>query len=66
MMHICVIDSDTGLSHGLHQAIIWTNARILLIGHLGTDFSDILITIYTFSLNSIYAAVFAESLEVRY
>ena len=39
--HICVgkltiSGSDNGLSPGRHQAIIWTNAGILLIGHLGT------------------------------
>ena len=41
VMHICVskliiIRSDNGLSPGRHQAIIWTNAGILLIGPLGT------------------------------
>ena len=45
--HICVskltiIDSDNGLSPGRRQAIIWTNAGILLIGPLGTNFSEIL------------------------
>ena len=38
--HMCVneittIGSDNGSSPGRHQAIIWTKARILLIGHLG-------------------------------
>ena len=52
--HICVgklttIDSDNGLSPGRRQAIIWTNAGILLIGPLGTNFSEILIGIQTFS-----------------
>ena len=46
--HICVgnlttIGSDNGLSPGRCQAIIWTNAEILLIGPLGTNFSEILI-----------------------
>ena len=46
--HICVgnltiIGSDNGLSPGRRQAIIWTNDRILLIGPLGTNFSDIFI-----------------------
>ena len=54
MMHICVgkqniIDSGNGLSPGRHQAIIWTNAGILLIGPLGTNFSEILIEILKFS-----------------
>ena len=44
--HICVgkltiIGSDNGLSPERRQAIIWTNAGILLIGSLGTNFSEI-------------------------
>ena len=47
VMHICIsiltiIGSDNGLLPGRHQAIIWTNAAILLIGPLGTNFSEIL------------------------
>ena len=54
MTHICVsklttIVSDNGLSPGRRQAIIWTNAGILIIGHLGTNFNEILIEIYIFS-----------------
>ena len=30
-----IIGSDNGLSRGRHQAIIWTNASILLIGSFG-------------------------------
>ena len=52
--HICVskltiIGSDNGLSPGRRLAIIWTNAGILLIGPLGTNFSEKLIEIQTFS-----------------
>ena len=52
--HICVrkltiIGSDNGLSPGRRQAIIWTNARILLIGTRGTNFNEILIEIHTVS-----------------
>ena len=52
--HICVskliiIGSDNGLLPGRRQAIIWTNAGLLLIGPLGTNFSEILIEILTFS-----------------
>ena len=52
--HICVvkltiIGSDNGLSPGWRQAIIWTNAGILLIGPLWTNFREILIEIPTFS-----------------
>ena len=52
--HICVSDltsigSDNGLSPGQHQAIIRTNAGILLIRPLGTNFNEILIKILIFS-----------------
>ena len=40
------IDSDYGLSHGLRQAIIWTNAGIFLIGALETNVNEILIEIH--------------------
>ena len=33
--------SDNGLPLGWHQTIIWTNAGLLLIGPLGTNFSQI-------------------------
>ena len=57
--HICVsklasIVSDNGLSPGRRQAIIWTNAEILLIGPLGTNFSEILIEIHTFSFKKMH------------
>ena len=50
MTHICVgnltsIGSENGLSPSQRQAIIWTNAGILLIEPLGTNFSEILIEI---------------------
>ena len=34
-------DNGYGLSHGRHQAIIWTSVGILLIGPLATNFSEI-------------------------
>ena len=43
-----IIGSDDGLSPYQRQAIIWTNAGILLIRTLGTNFSDFLIEINTF------------------
>ena len=57
--HICVgnltiIGSDNGLSPERRQAIIWTNAGILLIGPLGTNLSEILVEIQTFSLKKIH------------
>ena len=47
--NLTIIVSDNGLSPYRRQAIIWTNAGILLIGPLGTNFSEILIEILTFS-----------------
>ena len=57
--HICVskiiiIGSDNGLSPGRRQAIIWTNAGILLIEPLRTNFSEILIEIHTFSFKKMH------------
>ena len=59
VMHICVdnlniIVSDNGLSPGRHQAIIWTNAGILLIGPLGTNSSEIAIRIQIFSFKKMH------------
>ena len=52
--HICggkltTIGSDNGLSPGRRQAIIWTNDGILLFRTLGTNFSEILSKIHSFS-----------------
>ena len=60
--HICVsklaiIGSDNGLSPGRRQVIIWTNAGILLIGSLGTNFSEILIEILTFSFKKMHLKI---------
>ena len=60
--HICVgkliiIGSDNGLSPGRRQAIIWTNAEILLIGPLGTNFNEILIKIHTFSFKKMHLKI---------
>ena len=57
--HICVsklisIGSASGLSPCWRQTIIRTNAGILLIGPLETNFSEILIEIYTFSFNKMH------------
>ena len=46
---ITIIGSDNGLSPDRPQAIIWTNAGILLNGPLGTNFSEISIEIHIFS-----------------
>ena len=57
--HICVgkltiIVSDNGLSPERRQAIIWTNAGILLIGPLETNFSESLFAIETFSFRKMH------------
>ena len=59
VMHICVSDitsigSDNGLSPGRRQAIIRTNAGILLIGPLGTNFSEISIEIHILSFKKMH------------
>ena len=46
---LTIIDAGNGLSPGRRKAIIWPNAVILLIWTLGTDFSEILSEIHTFS-----------------
>ena len=51
--NLIIIGSDNGLSPGRRQAIIWTNAGILLIGTIGTNFSEILIEIQTFSFKKL-------------
>ena len=59
MTHICVskltiIVSDNGLSPGRRQAIISTNAGILSMGPLGTNFIEILDEIYVFSFKKMH------------
>ena len=51
MLHICIsnwiiIGSGNGLSPVRRQTITWTNAGLLSIGLLGTNFSEILIGIF--------------------
>ena len=59
-MHICVVNltiigSDNGLSPGRRQAITWSNVGMLLIGPLGTNFSEMLIEIHTFLFQKIHS-----------
>ena len=59
MTHICVsklniIGADNGLSPGRRQAIFWTNAEILLILTLETNFSEILSEIHAFSFKKMH------------
>ena len=60
--HICVskltiIGTDNSLSPSRRQAIIWTNAGLLKIGPSGTNFSEILITIFVFSFKKMHFKV---------
>ena len=57
--HICVsnliiIAPDNGLSPGRRQAIIWSNVGILVIGPIGTNFSETAIKIHIFSFKKIH------------
>ena len=57
--HICVgkltiIGSDNGLSPFRRQAIMWTNAWMLLIRTLATNFSEILGKIHSFSFKKMH------------
>ena len=57
--HICIgkltiTGSDNGLSPERHQAIIWTSAGALLIGPLGTNFSEMLFRIQIFSFKKMH------------
>ena len=57
--HICIskvtiTGSDNGLSPGRRQAIIWTDAEILLIGPLETKLNEILIKIHPFSFKEMH------------
>ena len=59
VMYMCIgkltiIGSDNGLSPRRRQAIIWTDAGILLIQPSGTIFSEIVIKIYTFSFKKMH------------
>ena len=60
--HICVgkltiIDSDNGLSPGRRQAIIWTNDGTMLIRTLGTNFSEILSDVHSFSFKEMHLKI---------
>ena len=62
MTHICigkltVIGPDNGLSPCRHSPIIWTNAGILVIQTLGTNFSEILSEIHPFSFKKMHLKI---------
>ena len=47
--NLTIIGSDNGLLPGRRQAIIWTNAGILLIRTFGKNFSEFFSEVHTFS-----------------
>ena len=51
---LTIIGSDNGLSPSRCQAIIWTNAGIVSIWTLGTNFKEILSEIHTFLLMKVH------------
>ena len=62
VMHICIgkltnIDSGNGLSPERRQAIIWTNAGMLWIRTLETNFSEILSGMHTFSFKKMHLKI---------
>ena len=62
VMNICVskltiIGSDISLSPGRRHAIIWTNARILLIRTQGINFSELLSETFTFLFKKLHLKI---------
>ena len=57
VLKLTITGSDNGLSPGRRQAIFWTNPGILLIGPLGSNFSEILIGIQTFSFKKMHLKI---------
>ena len=51
---LTIIGTDNGLSPGRRQAITWTYAGSLLMRHFGTNFSETLIGIQTFSFKKMH------------
>ena len=57
---LTIIGSDNGLLPVRRQAIIWTEAGILLIGPLGTNFNEISIEIHAFLFKKIHLKMLSE------
>ena len=54
---LTIIGSDNGLSPGRRQAIIWSNAAMLLIWTLGTNFSEFLSKIHAFAFKKMHLKI---------
>ena len=65
MGKLTIIGSDKGMSPGWRQAIICTNAGILLIGPLGTNLREILIAIVIPPPNEVGGGYTGFTLSVR-
>ena len=57
---LTTIGSDNGLSPGRRQASIWSNAGIVLIRTLGTNFSEIISKNHTFSFKEMHFKMSSE------
>ena len=57
------VGSDNGSAPNRRQAITWTNAGLLLIRHLGTNFNEIRIEIQNFSLMKMHLKMSSAKLE---
>ena len=60
VVNLTIIGLDNGLSPGRRQFITWSNVGILLIEPLGTNCSEMLIEIYTFSFQKIHSKTSSE------
>ena len=66
--HICVSKlningSDNGLALGRRQAIVWTNAKTLLIWPFDTNFNETITEIYIFSVKKMHSKIWPGKLQ---
>ena len=60
---LTILCSYNGLSPGLHQAIIWINAGIVLIWTFGTNFNEILSESHTFPFKKVHLKLTSAKLQ---
>ena len=58
-----ITGSDNGLAKNRHQAIVWTNADLLLIEPPGTNFGEISIKSETYSFQNVYLKMSSAKLQ---
>ena len=56
--NLTIVGSDDDLSPSRHQSIIWTNAGIMLIRTLGTNYSEILSESLTFTCKKMHFKIY--------